>query len=44
MNENAQGKYVVHCLHCALRIDARLDSFHVLQQYRTEELIDVMDR
>ncbi|VDO80899.1 unnamed protein product [Soboliphyme baturini] len=33
-----EGKYMVHCLHCALRIDAQLKSFTVLIQYLMDEL------
>lgn len=44
VQENTQGKYVVHCMHCALTIDARLESFHVLQQYTVDELVQVIDR
>lgn len=37
-------KFVVHCLHCALRIDPTLKSFTVLNQYTKEELASVYEQ
>jgi len=41
--ESSDGKYLVHCIHCALRIDARLHTFTVLQQWTMEELGGFLD-
>lgn len=36
-------KFVVHCLDCAKHINAHLDNFVVLNQYKMAELMDVYD-
>uniref|UniRef100_UPI00358FE961 histone demethylase UTY-like isoform X2 n=1 Tax=Myxine glutinosa TaxID=7769 RepID=UPI00358FE961 len=39
----ARRTYAVHCLSCALKASATLDSFVILEQYRIEELAHVYD-
>jgi hypothetical protein len=41
--EAPDGKYLVHCIHCALRIDARLHTFTALQQWTLDEMGGFLD-
>jgi histone demethylase len=41
---NSKKTYVVHCQDCARRGSANLDNFVVLEQYKTEDLMQVYDQ
>jgi len=43
VRESSDGKYLVHCMNCALKMDAKLLTFAILQQYPIAELVSVLD-
>jgi hypothetical protein len=36
-------KFVVHCLDCALKMNAKLENFVILEQYKMDELLGVSE-